>query len=81
MRPPAGAPWAHLIVKLHANPGRVAFKVDLPRSLTVRTAAGQVLRIPAGTRLTVPAHQAPGSTVTVPATWSGAFQVPATPGP
>ncbi|MGI5146147.1 hypothetical protein ACQEVC_07060 [Plantactinospora sp. CA-294935] len=74
---PDGALWAYVSVKLHANPTRVKFKIDLSRSLTIRTAAGQVLRVPAGTTLTVPNFQAPGSTLTVPVTWSEAFRVPA----
>ncbi|MFD0969475.1 hypothetical protein [Plantactinospora endophytica] len=74
---PDGALWARVGVKLHANPTRVNFKIDLARSLTIKTAAGQVLRIPAGTTVTVPNYQAPGSTLTVPVTWSEAFRVPA----
>ncbi|GAA3736712.1 hypothetical protein GCM10022225_19300 [Plantactinospora mayteni] len=74
---PDGTLWAQVSVKLNANPTRVRFKIDLSRSLTIRTAAGQVLRVPAGTTMSVPNYQAPGSTLTVPITWSESFEVPA----
>ncbi|MFY1689317.1 hypothetical protein [Plantactinospora sp. WMMB782] len=73
----SGMLWARVTANLHANPTRVKFKIDLSRSLTIRTAAGQALRVPAGTSVTVPAFGAAGSTLTVPVTWSAAFQVPA----
>ncbi|MDG4791285.1 hypothetical protein O7626_36255 [Micromonospora sp. WMMD1102] len=72
-----GMLWARVTANLHANPTRVKFKIDLSRSLTIRTAAGQALRVPAGTSVTVPAFSSAGSTLTVPVTWSEAFQVPA----
>ncbi|MBF9134978.1 hypothetical protein I0C86_39560 [Plantactinospora sp. S1510] len=78
---PAGALWAHVEVKLSGNPTYVTFNIDLPRSLTIRTAGGQVLRIPAGTKMRMPNFLmvpgvVPDPTLTVPDTWSMLFQVP-----
>ena len=80
---PAGKLWAHVEVELTGNPTYAKFTVDVPRSLTIRTASGQALRAPAGTSLIMPkVYLAPGSvvpdpTMLVPDTWSGVFEVPA----
>lgn len=74
---PAGSLWAQVKVTLFCGPSLVDFKIDLSRSLTIRTAAGQVLRLPPGTSLPVPNYYEPGSSLTVPIHWSEAFQVPA----
>lgn len=78
---PDGALWAHVEVSLFASATPVTFVVDLSRSLALRTAAGQVLRVPDKTRMPVPNYlavpgSAPDPTLTAPATWSGVFQVP-----